>query len=78
MVLKVRTGTDGQQWERNIYAQLSPLRGGLPGLAGVTTRPAGEPSGGVPPAVERPLHLLSIAGGRAALPQDASEFCHGS
>jgi hypothetical protein len=34
-----------------------PSRGGLPGLAGVTTRPAGYPSGGVPPAVERPLHL---------------------
>jgi hypothetical protein len=29
----------------------SPSRGGLPGLAGVTTRPAGYPRGGVPPAV---------------------------
>jgi hypothetical protein len=37
----------------------SPSRGGLPGLAGVTTRPAGHPSGGVPPAVERQLHLLT-------------------
>jgi hypothetical protein len=35
----------------------SPSRGGLPGLAGVTTRPAGYSSGGVPPAVERQLHL---------------------
>jgi hypothetical protein len=34
-------------------------RGGLPGLAGLTTRPAGYPSGGVPPAVERQLHLLT-------------------
>ena len=59
MVLTVRMDTEGQQWERNIYARLPPSRGGLPGLAGVTTRPAGFPSGGVPPAVERPLHLLT-------------------
>jgi hypothetical protein len=38
----------------------SPSRGGLPGLAGVTTRPAGYPSGGLPPAVERQLHLLTL------------------
>ena len=31
----------------------SSSRGGLTGLAGVTTRPAGCPSGGVPPAAER-------------------------
>jgi hypothetical protein len=37
----------------------SPSRGGLPGLAGVTTRPAGFPSGGVPPAVARQLHVLT-------------------
>jgi hypothetical protein len=37
----------------------SSSRGGLPGMAGVTTRPAGYPSGGVPPAVERQLHLLA-------------------
>jgi hypothetical protein len=36
-----------------------PLARGLPGLAGVTTRPAGYPSGGAPPAVERQLHLLA-------------------
>jgi hypothetical protein len=37
MVLAVRVCTEGQQWEH-----LSPVsRGGLPGLAGVTTRPAG-------------------------------------
>jgi hypothetical protein len=55
----------GQQWERNIYAWLSPLARGLTGLAGVTTRPAGYPSGGVPPAVERQLHLLVLpSGGR--------------
>jgi hypothetical protein len=35
----------------------SASRGGLTGLAGVTTRPAGYPSGGAPPAVERQLHL---------------------
>jgi hypothetical protein len=35
----------------------SPSRGGLSGLAGVTTRPAGYPSGGAPPAVETQLHL---------------------
>jgi hypothetical protein len=35
----------------------SPSRGGLAGPAGVTTRPARYPSGGVPPAVERQLHL---------------------
>jgi hypothetical protein len=28
MVLTVRTGTDGQRWERNIYARLPPSRGG--------------------------------------------------
>jgi hypothetical protein len=58
----------------------SSSRGGLPGLAGVTTpgtpavgyhqlsrgcstyttRPAGYPSGGVPPAVERQLRLLTV------------------
>jgi hypothetical protein len=37
--------------------RLCPSRGGLSGLAGVATRPAGYPSGGVPPAVERRLHL---------------------
>ena len=37
----------------------SPSRGGMSGLAGVTTRPAGYPSSGVPPAVERQLHLLT-------------------
>jgi hypothetical protein len=37
----------------------SPSRGGLSGLAGVTTRPAGYPSGGVPPAVERQLQLTT-------------------
>ena len=36
-----------------------PSRGGLPGLAGVTTRPAWYPRGGIPPAVERRLHLLT-------------------
>jgi hypothetical protein len=36
-----------------------PSRRGLPGLAGVTTRPAGYPRGGVPPAAERQLHLLT-------------------
>jgi hypothetical protein len=55
--LYCRMVTEGQQWERNIYCPASPSRGGLPGLAGVTTRPAGNPSGGVPPAVERELHL---------------------
>ena len=48
----VRVCTEGQQWERNIYARLPPSRGGLPGLAGVTTRPAGYPSGGIPPCRE--------------------------
>jgi hypothetical protein len=43
-----------------IYARLPPSRGGLPGLAGVSTRPAGYLSGGVPPAVERQLHLLTV------------------
>jgi hypothetical protein len=37
----------------------SPSRGGLSGLTGVTTRPAGYPSGGVPPATERQLHSLT-------------------
>jgi hypothetical protein len=40
----------------------SPSRGGLPGLAGVTTRPAGYPTGGAPPAAERQLHLLTHLG----------------
>jgi hypothetical protein len=45
---------------RPIQLSLSAVRhtaDGLTGLAGVTTRPAGYPSGGVPPAVERQLHL---------------------
>jgi hypothetical protein len=39
----------------------SPSRGGLSGLAGVPPgiRPARCPRGGVPPAVERQLHLLT-------------------
>jgi hypothetical protein len=40
----------------------SPSRGGLSGLAGVPPgiRPARCPRGGVPPAVERQLHLLTV------------------
>jgi hypothetical protein len=34
-VLAVRVCIEGQQRERNVYARLSPSRGGLPGLAGV-------------------------------------------
>jgi hypothetical protein len=34
-----------------------PSRGEVVWAGGVTTRPAGYPSGGVPPAVERQLHL---------------------
>jgi hypothetical protein len=45
-----------------LYVRLPPRGGGLSGLAGVTTRPAGYPSGGVPPAVERQLHLLTSVG----------------
>jgi hypothetical protein len=43
----------------------SPLRGGLSGLAGVPPgiRPARCPRGGMPPAVERQLHLLAWGGG---------------
>jgi hypothetical protein len=37
----------------------SPSRGGLTGLAGVTTHPAGYPSGGVLHHCERQLHLLT-------------------
>jgi hypothetical protein len=52
-----------------VAARLPPLRGGLIGLAGVTTRPAGYPSGGEPPAVERQLHLPTyfLDGGSPAL-----------
>jgi hypothetical protein len=101
MVLAVRVGTEGQQWERNIYARLPPREGyawaggrdhtpsrvpqqwgttscreaapltphAQPGTPAVghhqlsrgsstdTTRPAGYPSSGAPPAVERQLHL---------------------
>jgi hypothetical protein len=57
--LESQKGTEEQQWERNIYTRLPPREGGLSGLAGVTTRPAGYPSGGVPPATERQLHLLT-------------------
>ena len=41
----------------------SPSRGGLSGLAGVPPgiRPARCPRGGVPPAVERQLHLLEVS-----------------
>jgi hypothetical protein len=42
--------------ERNIYTPGSPLAKGSV-WAGGPTRPAGYPSGGVPPAVERQLHL---------------------
>jgi hypothetical protein len=34
------------------------------GRSTYTTRPAGYPSGGVPPAVERPLHLLGFSHSR--------------
>ena len=44
----------------NINAWLPPRGGGLTGLAGVSTRPAGCISGGVPPAPERRLHLLTL------------------
>jgi hypothetical protein len=49
--------------------------GGLPGRAGVTTRPAGYPSGGVhvPPAVERQLHLLTFSDPRCTTGAAAGE-----
>jgi hypothetical protein len=40
-----------------VFCPAPPREGGLSGLAGVTTRPAGNPTAGVPSAVERPLHL---------------------
>jgi hypothetical protein len=52
MVLTVRMGTEGQQWERNIYARLPPREG-----SAWAARPAGYFSSGVPPAVKRQLHL---------------------
>jgi hypothetical protein len=57
MVLTVRVGTEGTAVGTQHLCPASPSRGGLTGLAGVTTRPAGYPSGGDPPAVERQLHL---------------------
>jgi len=44
------------------YARLPP--GGVQGLAGVFTRPAGCPTRGAPPAAARQLHLLTYVGAR--------------
>ena len=55
-------GTE-QCMETQHLCPASPSRGGLSGLAGVTTRPARYPSGGVPPAVDRQLHLLTTTRG---------------
>jgi hypothetical protein len=54
-----RGPTNQAQVLKHRLCPASPSRGGLPGLAGVTTRPAWYPSGGIPPAVERRLHLLT-------------------
>jgi hypothetical protein len=59
MVLTVRMGTEGTAVETQHLCPASLSRGGLPGLAGVSTRLAGYPSIGVPPAVEKQLRLLT-------------------
>jgi hypothetical protein len=57
MVLTVRVYKGTAVGNAKHLGPASSSRGGLSGLTGVTTRPAGHPSGGVPPAVARPLHL---------------------
>jgi hypothetical protein len=48
MTFRDRRNTVRPQRERNISTFGSPLARGLTGLAGVPTRPAGNPIGGVP------------------------------
>ena len=59
MVLTVRNGHRGAAVATLHLCPASPRERVCLGLAGVTTRPAGYYSGGIPPAVERLLHLLT-------------------
>jgi hypothetical protein len=61
MVLTVRVGTEGQQWEtQHQWLASSPSRGGSAWAGGRDHTPSRVyPSGGVQPAVERQLHLLT-------------------